>query len=408
MKIRNAVRARRALVPALSCAGVLSVLGVANAQQVVVSMSGATTVASGAVEDEELLVVDPSGAPRKFLSNATLSLYFGDRNHDGFFDVPNDIDALAFLPHVPGQPMIRSAVFSLLTDQNGIKDGDIVRFDPSDPVDGLDVMFPESVLITAIGATDGNIDVDAIAFGPDGSLYFSLAEDETVGPNLVVMQDETVFVLPPGAGTANVYFTATQMEAFAQHALNITSAIGDVMSLEYLDGDLLFTVQSPSASDATILSTKNGGEIWNGYKESALGLGANAELDALAFYSGPKFASLDAEPQAPAPAAPIDLAVDGLTPSQPFLLVLSGTIAPNGSGVGAPGFSALVASPFDPLFLLAASNAPALVGIADAAGVAHFPAIAPLTGGLQFDVAVQAYDGGNGRFSAPVVVELAP
>jgi hypothetical protein len=269
-------------------------------------------------------------------------------------------------------------------------------------------MFPESVLIAAIGATDGNIDVDAIAFGPDGSLYFSLAEDETVGPNLVVMQDETVFVLPPGATTASVYFTATQMEGFAQHALSITTAIGDVMSLEYLDGDLLFSVQSPSANDATILSTKNGGEIWNGYKESALGLGATAELDAIAFYNGPEFASLDVEPQAPAQAAPIDIAIDGLTPSQPFLLLLSGTIAPNGSGVGAPGFGALVASPFDPLFVLAAANAPALMGIADAAGVGHFSSVAPLTGGQQIDIAVQAFDGGSSRFSAPVVVELAP
>lgn len=386
----------------------LTPVAVASTGSFVMSLSDNATLAAGPLDDEELVLVAPGAPPRKFLSDATLSLYFGDRNGDGTYDEPNDVDALAILPTAPGAPAIGSVVFSLLTDQGGIKDGDVVRFDPADPIDGLEVLFAESFFVTALSANDGNVDVDAIAFGPDGSLWFSLAEDETVGPNSVVMQDETIFAIAPGASTAVVAYGAAQIEAIAKTALGTTTAIADVLALEFDGADLLFTVQSPTAHDATILSTRNGGTIHLGAAESTLGFGADVECDALALAPSAVFASLDAEPNVSPVGGNVAVVVEGLTPNQPAVLVLSGTLAKNGAGWPAPGFGALVASPFDPIFLAAAGYAPALVGISDGQGVLGYTGTAPASGPSGIDLVIQGYDGATARFSAPLVLEIQP
>lgn len=395
---------------ALGLGLVLLVPGVAFAggSTFVMSLTDNAVVSSGALDDEELVLVGGGATPRKFLSDATLALYFGDRNSDGAFDEPNDIDALAILPIVPGTPAIGSVVFSLLTDQNGIKDGDVVRFDPADPIDGLEVLFTEAFFVSAIAASDGNIDIDALAFGPDGSVWFSLAEDEATGPNSVVLQDETIFAIAPGATTAIVAFSALQIETIAKNALGITTAIADVLCLEFDGGNLLFTVQSPTAHDATVLSTENGGTIHQGASEASFAFGADVECDALALAPTALFASLDAEPSVAAPGGALALALDGLTPNSPAVLVLSGVFAMNGAGWTAPGFGALVASPFDPIFLSCVANAPALVGIADGLGILHYTGVAPVAGVSGLDLAVQGYDGVTGRFSAPIALELLP
>lgn len=385
-----------------------SPVALAAGDSFVLSLTDNSAVSSGALDDEELVLVAPGSTPRKFLSDATLALYFSDRNSDGLFDEPNDIDALAILPTEHGKPAIGAVVFSLLTDQNGIKDGDVVRFDPSDPVDGLEVLFPESYFVAALAAGDGNIDIDAIAFAPDGSLWFSLAEDEALGPNSVVVQDETIFTIAPGATTATVAYSAAQIEAIAKNALGITTAIADVLALEFAGNDLLFTVQSPTAHDATILSTANGGSIHLGATEASFGFGADVECDALALAPTAVFASLDVEPNVAAPGANVAVVLDGLTPNQPAVLVLSGTIAVNGAGWIAPGFGALVASPFDPIFLAGVGYSPALVGIADGLGILQYSGVTPFAGATGLDLAIQGHDGATARFSAPVALEIQP
>jgi hypothetical protein len=390
-------------IATLSCG-----VAAAEPQQIVMSLTDGVTLPSGIADDEELIAVAPGLAPRKFLSDTSLALYFGDRNNDGLFDEPNDIDALAFLSSVPFVAMTESLVFSLLSDQNGIKDGDVVRFAPQEPVTGLEVLFSEAFLAAAISANDGNIDVDAMAFGPDGAFWFSLAEDESTGPQSIVMQDDTVFVLAVGASTASVAFTAGQMETFAKTALGVTTSTVDVLALEFAGNDLLFTVQSPTAHDATILSVANGGMVWAGATEATFGFGADVECDALALFSGSPFSSLDAEPAAPTSGVPLVVTLDGATPNTPVLLVLSGTVAKAGAGWPVAGFGALVPSPFDPIFLAGVANAPALVAVTDPAGIVAYSGAAPSAGGVGLDLAVQAYDSVTARFSSPVVIELQP
>ena len=62
-----------------------------------------------------------------------------------------------------------------------------------------------------------------------------------------------------------------------------TLKIGDVLGLAYdaVNTALLFTVQSPSAYDATVFSDVNGGTLVPGFGEVSLGFANAVELDAL-------------------------------------------------------------------------------------------------------------------------------
>lgn len=397
----------RSFVTVASACALAPCLSAAAPPRIVVSLSDPATLPSGVVDDEELVMVG-NGPLTRFLSDSSLSLYFGDRNHDGLYDEPNDIDAIAFRPHQSQQSPIAETCFSLLSDQNGIKDGDVLRFDPTDLVDGLEVVFAEGDLITLLGVNDGNLDVDALAFGADGTTYISLAEDEVLGAQQIVAQDETVFAISPDHASASVYFTASQMENFAKTALGITAAVGDVMALEVEGDHLLFTVQSPSAHDGTILSTANGGQIWNGATEGSFGIGVDVEFDALALYDGPTFGSLDCDPSSATLDTAISVRAEGMTPNAPCLLVLSGQAITAGTGSFVPGFGVLVPSPFDPIFVAAMTHAPALLTFTGADGVAVVTGSAPAAGPTGIDMAIQAYDGTGQRFSSPVVLELLP
>ncbi|MBI4880434.1 MAG: hypothetical protein HY812_12365 [Planctomycetes bacterium] len=373
----------------------------------VVSLSGPGALPGGSVEDEELVLVDSSGAPpRLFLNDQTLALYLGDRNGDGLMDEPNDIDALEIAPVANGQPVTAGVYFSLLTDQSGLKDGDVLRFAPGAASGGVEVVFSEAFLIGALAANDGNIDVDGMAFAPDGTLLFTLAEDETTGPNNVIVEDGSVLALPVGGTQASVFCTEAQIEAMAQKAMGSSSAVGDVKGLECLNGDLLFMVQSPSQHDATVFSTAGGGTVYAGLAEAALGFGNDVEADALALCDGLPFPSLELDFIQAKGGDPLAATVLGLTPASPFLLVVSGAARTAGSGVALPGFGVLALETFDPLFLAGVQNAPALLGVSDGAGAGVYTGTAPIAGGAVYDVAMQVLDVASGRISNPILLEV--
>ncbi len=373
----------------------------------VLSLSGPGALPGGSAEDEELVLVDSSGAPpRFFLNDQTLAFYLGDRNGDGLMDEPNDIDALEIVPVASGQPMIAGVYFSLLTDQSGLKDGDVLRFTPGGVNGGVEVVFSETFLVAAVAANDGNVDVDGMALAPDGTLLFSLAEDEATGPNSVIVQDGSVLALPAGGTQASVLYTEAQVEVMAQKAMGGSSVIGDVRGLECLNSDVLFMVQSPSAHDATVFSTAGGGTVYAGLVEAALGFGNDVEADALALCDGLPFPCLELDFIQAQGGDPLAVSVTGLTPASPFLLVVSGVARPAGSGLALPGFGVLALETFDPLFLAGIQNAPALLGVSDGAGAGVYTGTAPTGGGSAYDVAMQVLDVASGRISNPILLEV--
>jgi hypothetical protein len=399
-----------ALFPLLCLSGLFAANASPAARgEIVVSLSGDVASPHGAFGDEECLVVAPGGTPRHFCTDDGLAFYFGDRNGDGVLDVPNDVDALAFLPPAAsssGAPALSGLVFSMLADQAGIKDGDIVRLAPEIVPQGLEVLYSEGVLVAALEVNDGNIDVDAIAIAPDGTLLFSLAEDESLGAAQVVAQDETIFALAPGATQATVLYDAATIEQIARTALGITTPIGDVTSLEWDGGELLFTVLSPTANDATILSTAGGGTVWQGATEASFGFGVEVEIDALALRGGTPFPAVDVDPSKAVAGTAVTVRGEGFTPGGFAFFALSGVAAPLGVGLPAPGFGAVVTSPADPVFLAAAAQAGALLAPVDPTGRAMIAGPAPDAGGLAYDLIIQAYDTASGRFSHPVALEL--
>lgn len=391
---------------ALSALCTLAVSTHASAQvpRIVMSLSDDGAIASGTVDDEELVLVATDGSTRKLLSDQSLAFYLGDVDGDGRLDEPNDIDALDIHAVGPGTPVIAGYFLSLVSDQAGILDGDIFRFDPNAP-NGIDVEFSEAFLIAAMQANDGNIDVDGLAIAADGALYFSLAEDESIGPNGTVVQDEAVFVLPAGSTNAPVLYDAATMEQMVQNALQSTVAIGDVKSIELLGAELLFTVQSPTADDATVFSTVGGGSIYQGLVEASMGFQGQVECDALALLEGDAIPALELDFNVTNEGLPVVASLAGLAPGMPFVMLMSGGALPGGSGLVAGGFGTLAIDPLDPIYLVAVQNILLLAGGAGPLGNGSIQGVAPGTGGVPFDLALQALDG-HGRLSAPIMLEL--
>ncbi|MBK6941191.1 MAG: hypothetical protein IPH13_13515 [Planctomycetes bacterium] len=376
----------------------------AGAQDLLISLSDPATLAGQAVSDTEILRLAAGGPAQPCLNAAALRVYFGDRNGDGTLDDPNDIDAIDFVD-VPGLPMPTGLTFSLLADQAGFKDGDLLHFDPSGP-GNVSVVVSEGFLVQALEVVDGNIDVDALAIADDGTIYFSLAEDELLGLAQVVMQDDDVAVLPQGAVKALPFLPGTVFEAAASKALGKNVVIGDLRGLEIDGNDLLFQIQSPSDQDASVFSTKNGGVLVAGFEESKLGFAENVETDALAYAPSQSFPVLAATPAKPISGAMTTLSIRGLTPSQPFVVLAAQALAQGGMSAVFPGFGALVLEPGDPLFLASLANLPALIGVASPTGDGSFLAPAPGATGVPLDVVVQVVELASTNLSNPIVVEI--
>ena len=84
----------------------------------------------------------------------------------------SDIDAFA---HRPGSTPGRadSNVFSLLSNEGGFLDGDIIALAFGG---GATLLVSELDIATAMGAAGANIDVDALAYDDQGRILFSLSD----------------------------------------------------------------------------------------------------------------------------------------------------------------------------------------------------------------------------------------
>ncbi len=374
--------------------------------RLVLSLSGPGTLGTQTIQDNDLVFKQQGQPTRPFLLGQALAYWFGDRNADSKMDEPNDIDGLEFTPVAPGRPFAEGVWFSMLSDQGGFKDGDILRFDPLAVPGGIKVEFAEAALVQAMGANDGNIDIDAIAVDATGALYFSTAEDESCGPSATVVEDGAVWILQKNGTTAGVLFSALAMEQFAQHALGSVVAVNDVTGLDLYGSDLLFTVQSPTAEDATVFSVSGGGTIFTGFREPDWGFGNGVEADAIASFEAVSFPSLDVGPTPVLSGATVNAALAGLTPNAPYALLVATATAPGGAAFPVHGFGALALDPGNALFQVCVQNLSLLVGVADAAGAGSFIDHAPGPAAVAIDLAVQALDLGSGKVSNPVLLEL--
>jgi hypothetical protein len=395
---------RRGAVPLL-CAG-LALLGAsarAQSPDVLFSLSADDTLPAESVRDQDLVLHVTGLLPHVSWPSETLSALAGDGGQ-ALHPVFTDVDAVH--DRGPGATAADGLLFSITVDEAGFKDGDVVGVGAGG---NLEVVMAEPSFIAAVGSTDGNVDLDAFQQDPDGTVLFSFGDNEASsflsGDDPNVIEDGDVLMLAPGATVASVLFTESQIDAFVGQALGATSSTVDTLALARnpQDGAVLFTVQSPTAHDASVFSTAAGGSLLAGHAEADLGFTGAPELDALSV-SACRFPAATTSASKPAPGSSVTLTVRDAQPGALHLaLVALARVPPAFTLSGWGGFVLQQ----DALLGAALSAAPSLVIVPDGTGHGALTAALPLAIGPT-DVIVQivapapAPAGSN-----PLLLELA-
>lgn len=391
----------------LLTSAVLAALPVSRslADDVVVSLSGSGKLPNFNATDEDLLVHSPGQPALPYLTAEGISFFMGDVNGNGLFDDRDDVDALDIDLRVD-PPQIR---LSFLGDIAPFKDGDIIELQPSG---GTSIYLSEADLITAIGAKDGNIDIDAIAINPaDGGLYFSVGEDEESNflsgsvPGFVLAEE--VLFLPKGGPLASVAYTQADIQGLVAHALNTAPFdVQDLLSLGVAqNGAIYFSIQTPSDQDATIFSTEQGGIIVPGHQELDFGFSNAAELDAIACVTpAPSFPALQLVPEAPDLGQTLEFHSFRGTPGGAYQILISGATQ-DAMAYRMPGFVGLYPSIADPLFMAGVGISPYLSGSFGSTGDGLL-SIATPAGSFTADIVVQLIELPGLKVSHPIWMEL--
>ncbi|PCJ53852.1 MAG: hypothetical protein COA70_06700 [Planctomycetota bacterium] len=219
---------------------------------------------------------------RVFAPQQTWMSHLGDMDGDGLFDLPDGVDALAYLPKIPGNPnSIFDLVFSSDRDFQGFEDGDILRLSR---FGGIEIMHSEGALDAALLPVSGTLDIDGLTVVSD-NVFLVTFKDSLNGTVVGDVLDGDILQWDATTGVITRFADELQVQAWVENATGSTSSIGDVKSLSFhpVSGDLLFTVQSPSAIDATVFSASNNGEILQGWEEDDWGFQISTEIDALSF-----------------------------------------------------------------------------------------------------------------------------
>ena len=217
-----------------------------------------------AVDDADLVAV---------AGNAPVAPFFSPGHWQataGF--APTDIDGFARIGSA-GPGTSGSLAFTLLSNEGGFLDGDVLGFPPSG---GIGVLVSEVDLVDALGVPGAAIDVDAIAFDDSGRLLFSLQTDlaaTALGDVLDgdILRQET-------NGSISLVMTEAEVQAHVTAATGLTDAILDVQGVEWSAGDIFVSVQSPSSIDGAVIKVTGTSSVVA--DEAQMGLGG-AEVDAL-------------------------------------------------------------------------------------------------------------------------------
>ncbi len=324
---------------------------------VYVSLSSDDTVAGATVRDEDILVHSDGEVARVALPSEALALWAGNA-------MLGDIDA--FHDHGLAGPAPDSFYLSLLSNEHGFQDGDVLRFENGT----LSVFIPEAAFGVVTGV-DADLDVDAFQLDADGTVYFSLAEDETStflsGDTAGTIGDGDILCWVAGANAATIIFTESEVTAMVNQALGNATASGDTKGLarDPETGALLFCVQSPSSDDGTVISTANGGSLIGAHEEADFGFDGGGELDALTV-KRTSYPTLAVEVSTVTAGDDVTVEVTGAPSNSAFLLVASTALS---TGVTIPlgGWGGLVLVD-DAVLTATLVAAPYLIIVTDALG----------------------------------------
>jgi len=350
-------------------------------------------VGSPTIDDASIVTAPGPGVPRPCFFEGHWQATIGF--------VPGDVDGFARRPGAtPGSAA--SIAFSLLSNEGGFLDGDVLGLAPGG---GVEVIVPESRIVAALGVPGANIDLDAIDFDSTDGLLFSLQSD-LVGTTVGTVLDGDVLLLHQD-DRVTVELTEADVQACFTVATGSNAAIGDVQAIECYSGEIWVAVQAPSSYDGAVLSC--GGVPRILLDEAAMGLGG-AELDALSeVRPGDDVPVLTFSPQA-ASAGSV-LRVEGYgRPSSILVGVMGGASGYQRSA--RPGFGAWYIDPNDP-WLAAVLASPPVYAVLDAQGrfgaswALPPVAVSGLGFGGELGWTFQALDLPNRELTAPVrVTEL--
>jgi hypothetical protein len=230
---------------------------------------------------DEIIMYDNRDVwPRVYLPRSAFQAMLPDLDADGLFDFPAGIDALS-LQVQPNFLYTNYFSFRFSTDRNGpgYLDGDILALDQQG---GLRIVFSEGQLANDLALSGGHIDIDALCIKSNDEYLLSL-RDGVQSLMLGAVDDGDIISWNPHTGDVQIYTTEAQMQTWVDHALPGTSSIGDVKSLSYdhQRQAVLFSVQSPSDSDATVFSSANNGSVFHEQTEQQWQFRVPTELDAL-------------------------------------------------------------------------------------------------------------------------------
>jgi len=287
--------------------------------------------------------------------------YFGQGN---WFAVagfqPGDIDAVGLLPVGSGDDWRGALAFSLLSNEGGFLDGDVLGIGPGG---GVMTLVHEAALAALLGVANASLDVDALDYDSQGRLMFSL-QGFLPGTVFGDVENGDILRLEPN-GTLSRPFT----EADVQAAYDATGAgggtVGDVHGLTVFGQDVFVAVQSPSAVDGTVLRLGANPVIMT--PEANLGLGG-AELDALTALGGAwDVGAIALDTDVSVPGAFVHAEGHGFTSGAPVLLLMAG-LPGFDPGYGLSGFGDVFLDLTDPWFLLSSMTAGLPVVGADVMG----------------------------------------
>ena len=346
---------------------------VASAQSPRVVVSTTDDVASTvgipfSVEDGDLVTVEAGKPVAPFLAGGHFQAIAGF--------VPTDIDAYA---HLPGSQPGRSGgnVFSLLSNQAGFLDGDILLFNNGG---GVALLLSELDLAAVLGVPGANIDVDALAYDDTGRMLISLT-DNLAGTVVGDVLDGDLLRIEPALSGVTRILTEAEVQARFTQVTGMTDAILDLQSLEWANGELWAAVQSPSRHDGSIIALEGNRRVV--FDENDMGLGG-AEIDALgSLRPGDEIPVFHMSSPASLPGDLVHIETRGRALDTLIVLMSGGTGYVPFSRL--PGFGAFYMDPNDP-WLTALSSAHAFPRVTlDANGRFsadwHLPTAAVFAGG---------------------------
>ncbi|MBC8371239.1 MAG: hypothetical protein H8E25_14660 [Planctomycetes bacterium] len=230
--------------------------------------------------DEIILFDSLDDWPRVYLPRSAFNAMLPDFDGDGFFDYPAGIDALAL--QSPAADLYTNYFsFYFSTDSNGpgYLDGDVLALDQ---LGGLRVVYSEQQIIDDLQITSGSFDIDGLCVKSNSEILLSF-RDGMQSTKLGSMADGDILSWNPENGSCFIVASESQVQAWVTNANGSTVSIGDVKSLSYDHAQqaILFSVQSPSASDAAVFTSHDGGQLYQDIDEQHWQFRVPTELDAL-------------------------------------------------------------------------------------------------------------------------------